>query len=120
MAQMRSPSGCGQSSKLNLSVSTISSSLSIRRCFARHLSSVFAWYDHLFTRVIPHLGQPHSLYAKMMLKGLLLLSLAGRAATAVELADAVMLYDDREPKQFSELMASIMTKLAVAHAGISV
>src|SRR5262249_37364531 len=68
------------------------------------LTEAFTAYDHLFSKVIPTLGQPQSLYAKMMLKGLLLLSLAGRSATALELADAVMLYDDREPATFQALI----------------
>ncbi|MEW6733058.1 MAG: DUF6079 family protein [Acidobacteriota bacterium] len=75
------------------------------------LVTLFTAYDHIFSSVIPSLGQQHSLYAKMMLKGLLLLSLAGRFSTAIELADAVMLYDDHEPKQFREMIASIMERL---------
>lgn len=85
-----------------------------------NLTETFATYDHLFSSVIPELPQPRSLYAKMMLKGLLLLSLAGRACTSTELADAVMLYDDQEQKLFREVLSSIMSRLAAASTGITV
>lgn len=82
------------------------------------LAEAFSIYDHLFTKVIPTMGQPHGLYAKMMLKGLLLLSLTGRAATAQELADVVMIYDDREPANFTQQISIIMTQILAKSSGI--
>jgi DNA-binding response OmpR family regulator len=84
------------------------------------LTEIFKIYDHLFSSIIPNFGQQHSLYAKMMLKGLLLLSLAERASTAVEIADAVMLYDDHEPKSFRKVITHIMDRLSTASPGIAI
>lgn len=82
------------------------------------LTDAFRTYDHLFTKIIPGLGHPHSLYAKMLLKGLLLLSFTGRNASELELADAVMLYDDREPKTFERILHNILQELQINDAGI--
>ncbi|MBI4851128.1 MAG: response regulator [Acidobacteria bacterium] len=84
-----------------------------------NLTEAFGSYDYLFN-YIPTLQQPHSLYAKMMLKGLLLFSLLGKFVTAKDLANSVMLYDEREPLAFAETLNSIMARLAATSSGLLV
>lgn len=83
------------------------------------LTEAFASYDYLFT-YIPNLQHPQSLYAKMMLKGLMIFSLLGKPVTAKELANSVMLYDEREPMSFIENLNSIMARLAASNSGLIV
>jgi CheY-like chemotaxis protein len=82
------------------------------------LTDTFIAYDYLFNRVIPTLGQPDTLYAKMMLRALLLLSLAKLPATILDLASAVMLYDEREPQGFIQRLTNIMQQLRQNHPAI--
>ncbi len=80
------------------------------------LASTFLVYDKLFGTVIPRLGQ-HSLYGKMMLKSLLLLSLRGRPVTAMDIADGVMLYDERDPDNFTNTLERICKSIVEGSAG---
>ncbi|KAF0249986.1 MAG: hypothetical protein FD167_612 [bacterium] len=84
-----------------------------------NLAEAFASYDYLFS-YIPSMQQPHSMYAKMMLKGLLIFSLMGKLVTAKDLANSVMLYDEREPLSFVETLNSIMARLAATSSGLIV
>jgi DNA-binding response OmpR family regulator len=81
------------------------------------LTDAFVSYDYLFN-YIPSMQHPDSLYAKMMVKGLMLFSLSGKAVTAKELASALMLYDEREPIEFIETLNSIMSRLADTGSGL--
>lgn len=84
------------------------------------LAETFVLYDYLFNKYIPSLPQPQPLYAKMMLKALLIFSLAGQSVAAKSLADSVMLYDERDPLSFIEMLNSIMARLAATSSGIVV
>ncbi|MFY9223915.1 MAG: response regulator [Blastocatellia bacterium] len=84
------------------------------------LTETFVLYDYLFNKYIPSLPQPQPLYAKMMLKALLIFSLAGQSVAAKSLADSVMLYDERDPLSFIEMLNSIMARLAATSSGIVV
>jgi hypothetical protein len=61
---------------------------------AEDLQEAFAAYDQLATQVIPQLPVMQRLQAKLVLKGLLILSLDGRGATARELCAAMLFYDE--------------------------
>lgn len=78
------------------------------------LAEAFSSYDYLSTKYISTLPQQQPLYAKMMLKGLLIFSLAGQSVTAKNLADSLMLYDEKDPFSFIESLNTIMARLATA------
>lgn len=80
------------------------------------LAPTFLVYDKIFGTVIPRLGQ-HSLYGKLMLKSLLLLSLQGRPVTAMDIADGVMLYDERDPDNFTSTLEKICKSIVDGSAG---
>ncbi|MCS6884905.1 MAG: DUF6079 family protein [Acidobacteriota bacterium] len=80
------------------------------------LAPIFAAYDRIFGTVIPRLGQ-FSLYGKMMLKSLLLLSLRGRPVTAMDIADGMMIYDDRDPEGLAKLLENICRSIADGSGG---
>lgn len=80
------------------------------------LVPTFLVYDRIFGTVIPRLGQ-NSLYGKLMLKSLLLLSLQGRPLTAMDIADGVMLYDERDPEGFTSTIESICKSIVDGSGG---
>lgn len=80
------------------------------------LAPIFTVYDRLFGTVIPRLGQ-HSLYGRLMLKSLLLLSLQGRPVTAMDIADGVMLYDERALDNFTSTLEAICKSIVDGSAG---
>jgi hypothetical protein len=74
------------------------------------MASAFEVYDDFANVTIPKLAESQQrLWAKLVLKGLFLFSLAGRAVTARELAAAMMLYDERDPEAGPRTVAAIFS-----------
>ncbi|HEX8137617.1 MAG TPA: DUF6079 family protein [Pyrinomonadaceae bacterium] len=65
---------------------------------ADELKQSFAAYDFLASQAIGTLPVMQRLHAKLMLKGLFVISLDGRGATARELGAAMLLYDGAQPE----------------------
>ncbi len=84
------------------------------------LAEAFSSYDNLSTKYVSTLPQQQPLYAKMMLKGLLIFSLVHQSVTAKNLADSLMLYDEKDPFSFIETLNTIMARLATASNSIQV
>jgi len=64
---------------------------------ADELQDVFSAYDALATQTVPQFPIMQRLQAKLVLKGLFVLSLDGRGATARELGAAMLIYDEAAP-----------------------
>ena len=64
---------------------------------APELSETFETYDELTTNAVAQIPIMQRMQAKLILKGLFLLSLDGRGATAPELGAALLIYDENEP-----------------------
>jgi Family of unknown function (DUF6079) len=75
---------------------------------ADELKQSFAAYDYLASHAVNALPVMQRLHAKLILKGLFVISLDGRAATARELGAAMLLYDRTQPdaaiKQIEETL----------------
>jgi hypothetical protein len=65
---------------------------------AEDLKDSFVAYDHLATHGVGSLPVMQRLQAKLILKGLFVISLDGRGATARELSAAMLLYDQVNPQ----------------------
>ncbi len=77
---------------------------------AQDVATGFEAYDDFANNVIPKFTESQQrFWAKLVLKGLFLYSLAGRAATAQELAAAMMLYDEANPETGPRTVQSILT-----------
>lgn len=61
------------------------------------LEETFAVYDELAEKAVAQVPLMQRLQAKLILKGLFLLSLDGRGATAKELGAAMLFYDEHDP-----------------------
>lgn len=83
------------------------------------LQSLFEVYNQFIDSIVPKLDQQDYFYARMLLKSLLIMSLANRPSTTAELADAVMLYDDRYKGEFLQMLSSIMQELVIRGEGIT-
>lgn len=69
----------------------------------------FQIYDDFVNAVIPKLTETQQrFWAKLVLKGLFLYSLARRPVTAQELADAMMLYDESDVESGGRIVATIL------------
>jgi hypothetical protein len=77
---------------------------------AEDLKKSFIAYDHLVTHGINSLPVMKRLHAKLILKGLFIISLDGRGTTARELGAAMLLYDQAQPEA---LIKQIETTLAL-------
>lgn len=74
------------------------------------MSAGFEIYDDFANGVIPKLADSQQrFWAKLVLKGLFLYSLAGRAVTARRLADTMMLYDEASPDAGGRSVRTILT-----------
>ncbi|HQR38401.1 MAG TPA: DUF6079 family protein [Blastocatellia bacterium] len=74
------------------------------------LADVFEIYDDFVNNVVPRLtDSQHRFWAKLVLKGLFLCSLSGRAVSAAELADTMMLRDESNPQTGARTVQSILT-----------
>lgn len=63
------------------------------------LKEGFAAYDTLNSEVVGRLPVVQRLWAKLVLKGLLLLSLDGRGTTAAEIAGSMLIFDEATPEK---------------------
>lgn len=76
---------------------------------AEDLEKDFAVYDQLATDIASQIPIMQRLHAKLLLKGLFILSLDGRGATACELGAAMLIYDEADTeagvRRIEELLA---------------
>lgn len=82
------------------------------------LYDAFIAYEHLEKEVITQFPVMQRLQARLVLKGLFILSLDGRGTTARELSAAMLLYDERQPQAALERIEETLARFAqFAHAG---
>jgi hypothetical protein len=77
------------------------------RC-AEKLKGALNAYDHLAKHAVAQIPIMQRLQAKLLLKGLFILSLDGRGATARELGAAMLLYDEQQPAAAIERIANML------------
>lgn len=76
---------------------------------APELASVFEVYDDLATNVVPKLGESQQrLWARLVLKGFFLYSLARRPVTAADLSAAMLLYEESDAAAGARTVAAIL------------
>ncbi|MBX7219603.1 MAG: hypothetical protein K1Y36_06635 [Blastocatellia bacterium] len=68
-------------------------------------------YDFLATIIIPGLGFGERLKAKLVLKGIFLYSIVNHPASASDLTDTLMLYEERNPEEGYRQVVSILQQL---------
>jgi hypothetical protein len=73
-----------------------------------NLKDAFETYDQIATEVIAHIPVMQRLQAKMILKGLLLLSLDGEGTTAGDISAAMLLHDENDPGKASKDIGEIL------------
>ncbi len=78
------------------------------------LKEAFAAYDELATRAVAQFPMMQRLQAKLILKGLFILSLDGRGATARELGAALLIYDEKQPEATVERIDEILARFTAA------
>lgn len=83
-----------------------------------YLKEIFSVYDNLLYWSAVNLDTQKALYAKLLLRGLLILSLTGQGATLEEIADATMLNDERGSSNFLKQLQVLMTSLIEADSRI--
>jgi hypothetical protein len=81
---------------------------------AGNLKEAFAAYDELAVNAIAQIPIMQRLQAKLVLKGLFILSLDGRGATARELGAAMLLYDEARPAAAIERIEQMLVRFAEA------
>lgn len=81
---------------------------------AEDLKDAFAAYDDLATRAVAQFPMMQRLQAKLILKGLFILSLDGRGATARELGAALLIYDEKQPTAAVERIDEMLARFAAA------
>lgn len=79
---------------------------------AEDLKDSFVAYDHLATHGVGSLPVMQRLQAKLILKGLFIISLNGRGATARELSAAMLLYDQINPQTIINQIAETLALFA--------
>jgi hypothetical protein len=79
---------------------------------AAELEETFAIYDELTDKAISQVPLMQRLQAKLILKGLFLLSLDGRGATAKELGAAMLFYDENSPQVAIQKIEDIIALFA--------
>ena len=75
------------------------------------LQDVFAAYDALNESVISKAAVMERLRAKLVLKGLLMLSLDSEGATASDIAAAMLIFDERDPQSATAFVEELLEKL---------
>jgi hypothetical protein len=75
---------------------------------AQKLNDALVAYDHLAQHSISQIPIMQRLQARLILKGLFILSLDGRGATARELGAAMLLYDEQNPAAAIERIANML------------
>jgi hypothetical protein len=78
------------------------------------LGEGFAAYDTLNEGVVNKLPVMQRLWAKLVLKALLLLSLDGRGTTAAEIAGSMLIYDEAEPEKAVANVENLIREFANA------
>jgi hypothetical protein len=81
---------------------------------AEGLKDALAAYDHLAQHGVSQVPVMQRLQAKLVLKGLFILSLTGRGATARELGAAMLLYDEQHPAAAIERIENVLSVFAQA------
>jgi hypothetical protein len=81
---------------------------------AEKLKDAITAYDHLAKHAVSQIPIMQRLQAKLLLKGLFILSLDGRGATARELGAAMLLYDEQQPAAAIERIANMLNTFAEA------
>ena len=81
---------------------------------AESLKDAFAVYDAMATRAVSQFPMMQRLQAKLILKGLFILSLDGRGATARELGAAMLIYDEKQPTAAVERIDEMLRRFAAA------
>lgn len=84
----------------------------LRKAF--DLKEAFAAYDELSSRAVAQFPMMQRLQAKLILKGLFILSLDGRGATARELAASMLIYDEKQPQAAVERVGEMLARFADA------
>jgi hypothetical protein len=81
---------------------------------AANLKDSLAAYDHLARHGVSQVPVMQRLQAKLVLKGVFILSLDGRGATARELGAAMLLYDEQHPAAAIERIENVLSIFAQA------
>lgn len=81
---------------------------------AEELSEAFAAYDVLTNEAVAQIPVMQRLQAKLVLKGLFILSLDGRGATAREICAAMLLFDEGQPDAAIVRVAEMLQRFAAA------
>ena len=81
---------------------------------AEDLKDAFSVYDKLATEVVPQFPIMQRLQVKLALKGLFILSLDGRGATAREIGAAMLFYDEAQPTAMIERIEAMLARFAEA------
>ncbi|HEY0006722.1 MAG TPA: hypothetical protein VGB17_18205 [Pyrinomonadaceae bacterium] len=81
---------------------------------AEDLRHAFTAYDELGSRAVTKFPINQRLQAKLVLKGLFILSLDGRGATAQELCAAMLFYEETQPARMVERVEEMLARLMEA------
>ena len=76
------------------------------------LEEAFTAYDHLNAEVIGKIPILRRLQAKLILKGLLLLSLDGQGTTAGEISAGMLIFDEEDPERALSIVDDLVRKFA--------
>lgn len=80
----------------------------------KDLNEPFAAYDHLNAEVVSKIPVMQRLQAKLILKALMLLSLDGRGASAAEIAQSMLIFDESDPTKAIKTIEEIISLFASA------
>jgi len=81
------------------------------------LTDAFAAYDNLNTTLISKIPVMERLRSKLVLKGLMLLSLDSEGATASDIAAAMLIFDERDPQSAISFVEDLLEKMSAASNG---
>jgi hypothetical protein len=81
------------------------------------LQDVFTAYDSLNESVVSKVPVMERLRAKLVLKGLLMLSLDSEGATASDIAAAMLIFDERDPKSAVSFVENLLDKFVSVSDG---
>ena len=81
---------------------------------ADELQEAFAVYDELADKAVAQIPIMQRLQAKLVLKGLFILSLDGRGASAREICAAMLLYDEGQPEAILGRVEEMLSRFAAA------
>lgn len=80
----------------------------------KDLNEPFTAYDHLNAEVVSKIPVMQRLQAKLILKALMLLSLDGRGASAAEIAQSMLIFDESDPAKAIKTIEEIISLFAAA------